>query len=57
MRIHNVCVLLINLTTIFNCVHFLDQRSNVKKYLTVSWTGKRFKCANFALIELRYFGG
>ena len=57
MRIHNVCVLLINLTTIFNCVHFLDQRSNVKKHLTVSWTGERFNCANFALFELRYFGG
>ena len=54
--IHNVCVLLINLTTIFNCVHFLDQRSHVKKYLTVSWTGERFNCANFALFELRYFG-
>ena len=57
MRIHNVCVPLINLTTIFNCVHFLDQRSNVKKYLTVSWTGERFNCVNFALFELRYFGG
>ena len=55
--IHHDCILFINFTTIFNCVHFLDQRSNVIKYLTVSWTGRRFQCTNFASFELWFFGG
>ena len=53
--IHHDFVLFIQFDHDFNCVPFLDQRSDVIKYLTVSWTGEMFHCANIVSFELWYF--